>query len=156
MNPADNFLGCSKDVFHRNADVRDHDETASAFCTRENWQSAVLYLGQELEILGLPNPCAGGDVQGSQAGLDIVTLVNACSGLIHNLRAATKTVMELESRLQRLHNDLDRADEVTSRQKEVIEVGRRQVADADERERQAGIRLQEERDKLRQSKDEAR
>ena len=49
MNPgkAGNFLGCSKDVFHRNAELRGGEEgDPSAFCTRENWQSAVIYLSQ--------------------------------------------------------------------------------------------------------------
>ena len=29
----------------------------SDFCTRENWQTAVLYLAGEMETLGLPSPC---------------------------------------------------------------------------------------------------
>ena len=29
----------------------------SDFCTRENWQTAVLFLAQEMELLGLSSPC---------------------------------------------------------------------------------------------------
>jgi hypothetical protein len=29
----------------------------SEFCTRENWQTAVLFLAQEMELLALPSPC---------------------------------------------------------------------------------------------------
>ena len=43
------FLGCSQDVFspHGNED----------FCTRDNWQTAVLYLAQEMEVFGPASPC---------------------------------------------------------------------------------------------------
>jgi hypothetical protein len=30
---------------------------SSEFCTRENWQTAVLFLAQEMEQLGLASPC---------------------------------------------------------------------------------------------------
>lgn len=37
------FLGCSQDVFHRNAAA---SSAAEPFCTRDNWQGAVLFLTQ--------------------------------------------------------------------------------------------------------------
>ena len=59
-------------------------------------------------------------------------------------------------RLQRLHADLERAEEATRRQKEAAEAGRRAAFEAAERERQAGSRLQEERDRGKQAKEEVR
>ena len=48
------FLGCSQDVFRRN-DAR----RPEPFCTRDNWQSAVLYLSQvryrNLQLCTQPN-----------------------------------------------------------------------------------------------------
>jgi hypothetical protein len=36
----------------------------SEFCTRENWQTAVLFLAQEMELLALPSPCTKVGVEG--------------------------------------------------------------------------------------------
>ena len=58
MNPGQtgNFLGCSQDVFHRNAELRG-EQGDFPFCTRENWQSAVIYLSQEWcwTVVQIPN-----------------------------------------------------------------------------------------------------
>ena len=62
---------------------------------------------QELELLGLPSPCSS-----ESNSLDVVALVNTCSKLISNVRACTKSIVDHESRLQRLHADLERAEEV--------------------------------------------
>ena len=61
------FLGCSQDVFSPHG--------ADDFCTRENWQTAVLYLAQEMELLGLSSPCTKGGEEAGQASLDVITLV---------------------------------------------------------------------------------
>ena len=100
MNPGQsgNFLGCSQDVFHRNTELRGGEQGGdSPFCTRENWQSAVIYLSQELELLGLPSPCSN-EGDGTGNSLDVVALVNTCSKLISNVRACTKSIVDLESR----------------------------------------------------------
>jgi X breakpoint 2-interacting protein len=108
-------------------------------------------------LLGLASPCSNDPDSGTQGNsLDVIALVNTCSKLIQNLRACTKTILELETRLQRLHNDVDRAEEVSTRQREALEIGRRQAAEAAERERQSGMKLQEERDRLKMTKDENR
>ena len=64
--------------------------------------------------------------------------------------------IEWPPRLQRLHADLDRAEETSRRQKEAAEAGRRAAFEATERERQAGSRLQGGRDRGKQAKDEIR
>ena len=63
------------------------------FCTRDNWQTAVLYLAQEMEVFGLASPCtkpeAGGTLvasAGGQASLDVITLVNSSWMLIQMYR----------------------------------------------------------------------
>ena len=43
------FSGCTRDVFHRNV------EDEEPFCTQDNWQSAVMYLNQDIELQGLPS-----------------------------------------------------------------------------------------------------
>ena len=42
------FAGCSRDIFHRNT-----EEDESPFCTQENWQGSVIFLNQEVELMGL-------------------------------------------------------------------------------------------------------
>ena len=72
MNPgqAGNFLGCSQDIFHRNADG---EQGNAPFCTRDNWQSAVIYLSQELELLGLPSPCSNEYGEGGQGRYSVLS-----------------------------------------------------------------------------------
>ena len=60
------FVGCSQDVFSPHG----QDD----FCTRDNWQTAVIYLAQELELLGLASPCTKAEGEQSQASLDVITL----------------------------------------------------------------------------------
>ena len=62
----------------------------------------------------------------------------------------------MSPRLQRLHTDLERAEDAGRRQREAAEAGRRAAFEAGERERQAGCRLQEERDRCKQAKEEVR
>ena len=47
-NPDRQFAGCSRDIFHRNT-----EEDESPFCTQENWQGSVIFLNQEVELMGL-------------------------------------------------------------------------------------------------------
>ena len=58
------FLGCSRDIFHRNLEREEEP-----FCTQENWQNAVVFLNQELELNGWDSICS--DVQGN-GQLDVV------------------------------------------------------------------------------------
>ena len=41
------FAGCSRDVFHKN-----HEGEEEPFCTQDNWQNAVIFLNQELQLYG--------------------------------------------------------------------------------------------------------
>ena len=91
------FQGCSQDVFspHGNED----------FCTRDNWQTAVLYLAQEMEVFGLASPCtkpeAGGTLEasaGGQASLDVITLVNSSWRLIQIYRQVQRRHEEFRTK----------------------------------------------------------
>ena len=60
------FIGCSQDVFSPHG----QDD----FCTRDNWQTAVVYLANELEMFGLASPCTKGEADQTQSSLDVITL----------------------------------------------------------------------------------
>ena len=67
MEPGDTkFIGCSQDVFSPHG----QDD----FCTRDNWQTAVVYLANELEMFGLASPCTKGEADQTQSSLDVITL----------------------------------------------------------------------------------
>ena len=96
------FLGCSQDVFHRNA------PQDAPFCTRENWQGAVLFLTQELSNLGLPSPCAS-DEGGQGNNLDVISLVNIAFELVQSYKRCLKTIADMESQVQRVQCDLEQS-----------------------------------------------
>ena len=84
MSRGEEFLGCSQDVLHRNQPV------GGSFCAQENWQSAVLLLSQELQLLGFPTICPDG------GNFDVIALVNNTWDLAQNYRTTLKTVSDLE------------------------------------------------------------
>jgi hypothetical protein len=107
------FVGCSHDVFHRNQWHSD----LNPFCTKENWQSAVLALAQvctgicfyatlfdlirllqELDVLGLQSPCAS-DASG-QSNLDVVALVNITWNLLKLYRGSLSASADHEVKVR--------------------------------------------------------
>ena len=114
------FLGCSQDVFspHGNED----------FCTRDNWQTAVLYLAQEMEVFGLASPCtkpeAGGTLEasaGGQASLDVITLVNSSWRLIQMYRQVQRRHEDMETATRRAASDRERLLSTAEKQREEME-----------------------------------
>jgi len=142
------FLGCSQDVFSENGQ--------NDFCTRENWQTAVLYLAQEMEHYGLASPCTKGDSEQGQASLDVITLVNSSWKLIQMYRASQQTVQDMETTARRTVSDRDRLAASTARQKEALELRERAVAESNEKERQASEQVESGQQKLKVAKDEVR
>lgn len=89
-----NFAGCSRDLFHRNY------EDNEPFCTDENWQSSVIFLNQEIELLGLPSICSNDN--GGQSQLDVISLVNVSWALIQSSREKSKKLSELETQVNEM------------------------------------------------------
>lgn len=152
-NPSQ-FVGCSQDVFNATS--------SSEFCTRENWQTAVLYLAQEMESLGLASPCTRqlppqeGEEAAPQASLDVIQLVNSTWKLIELYRSSQRTIRDLESSACRSASDRERMLASTSRQREVIELRDRAMAESFEKERQSCEHLEICQQQLKGAKEEGR
>lgn len=86
------FAGCSRDVYHRNG-----EEEVEPFCTHENWQSAVIFLNQELELNALPSICNNDHGRGQ---LDVVSLVNVNWSLILGHKEKMKKISDLENQVR--------------------------------------------------------
>ena len=149
------FLGCSQDVFspHGNED----------FCTRDNWQTAVLYLAQEMEVFGLASPCtkqeAGGTLEasaGGQASLDVITLVNSSWRLIQMYRQVQRRHEDMETATRRAASDRERLLSTAVKQREEMEQRERMIAEAREQERQAGEAVEAGNLRLKAAKEEIR
>jgi len=141
-------LGCSQDVFSEHG--------AADFCTRENWQTAVLYLAQEMELLGLPSPCTKGGDEASQASLDVITLVNSSWRLIQLYRASQRTISDMETTARRAASDRERLVVSSQRQREVLELRERAMAESSEKERQASEAVESGQTRLKGAKEEVR
>ena len=142
------FLGCSQDVFSEHG--------AADFCTRENWQTAVLYLAQEMELLGLSSPCSKGSEEAGQASLDVITLVNSSWRLIQMYRSSQRTVTDMETSARRAASDRERLVASSQRQKEALQLRERAVAESSEKERQASEAMESGQSRLKGAKEEVR
>ena len=142
------FLGCSQDVFSPHG--------ADDFCTRENWQTAVLYLAQEMELLGLSSPCTKGGEEAGQASLDVITLVNSSWRLIQLYRSSQRTVTDMETAARRAASDRERLVASSQRQREMLELRERAVAESSEKERQASEAMESGQSRLKGAKEEVR
>ena len=87
------FAGCSRDIFHRNV-----EEDEVPFCTQENWQGSVVFLNQEVELLGLPSICQDNDT-GTGNQLDIIALVNVTWELIQSQKEKRKKISDQETQV---------------------------------------------------------
>ena len=105
------FAGCSRDVFHMNHEVEDEP-----FCTQDNWQNAVLFLNQELQLCGMwffflfsnqtnswilyltgwDPICCDGNGNGQ---LDVVSLLNVAWAVLQNNKEKMKKITDLESQV---------------------------------------------------------
>ena len=142
------FLGCSQDVFSEHG--------AEDFCTRENWQTAVLYLAQEMELLGLSSPCTKGGDEASQASLDVITLVNSAWRLVQMYRSSQRTVTDMETSARRAASDRERLVVSSQRQQQMLELRERAVAESSEKERQASEAVESGQSRLKGAKEEVR
>jgi len=150
MSHGEQFLGCTQDVFNANA-------APSDFCTRENWQSAVLYLAGELETLGLPSPCTKADGEEElQSSLDVIALVNSAWRLVQLYRSSKKTIVDLETLVRRTASDRDRLMASAAKQRDTIQQRERLVAESSEKERQASEQMETGNQKLKGAKEEVR
>lgn len=86
------FVGCSRDIFHRNI------EDDEPFCTQENWQSSVIFLNQEVELMGLPSICSS---ENGASQLDVISMVNVSWSLVQGHKEKLKRVAELETQVCR-------------------------------------------------------
>ena len=145
-----NFLGCSQDVFSPHG----QDD----FCTRDNWQTAVLYLAQEMEIFGLASPCTKNDDSGeqNQASLDVITLVNSSWKLIQMYRSCQRRFEDMETATRRAASDRERLMASTAKQRDEIEQRERVIAETREQERQASELVEAGNVKLKAAKEEIR
>ena len=149
------FLGCSQDVFSPHGQEE--------FCTRDNWQTAVLYLAQEMEVFGLASPCtkpeAGLSMEagaGGQASLDVITLVNSSWRLIQMYRQAQRRHEDMETATRRAASDRERLLSSAVKQRDEMEQRERMIAEAREQERQAGEAVEAGNQKLKAAKEEIR
>ena len=85
------FAGCSSDVYHRNLE---EDETP--FCNQENWQGSVVFLNQEVELMGLQSIC---DKTNGNNQLDVIALVNIAWELIQSQKDKRKKISEQETQV---------------------------------------------------------
>ena len=85
------FAGCSSDVYHRNLE---EDETP--FCNEENWQGSVVFLNQEVELMGLQSIC---DKANGNNQLDVIALVNIAWELIQSQKDKRKKISEQETQV---------------------------------------------------------
>ena len=86
------FAGCSRDIFHHNV-----EEDELPFCTQENWQGSVVFLNQEVELMGLPSICDNDTGTGNQ--LDIIALVNVTWDLIQSQKDKRKKISDQETQV---------------------------------------------------------
>ena len=84
------FVGCSRDIFHRNI------EDDEPFCTQENWQSSVIFLNQEVSLFGLPSICSNDN---GKSQLDVISLINVTWSLIQGQKDSNKKMTEQENQV---------------------------------------------------------
>ena len=142
------FLGCSQDVFSPHG----QDD----FCTRDNWQTAVLYLAQEMEGFGLASPCTKTEGGDSQASLDVITLVNSSWKLTQMFRSCQRRFEDMETATRRAASDRERLMNSAAKQREEIEQRERMIAETKEQERQASELVEATNNKLKAAKEEVR
>lgn len=107
---------------------------------------------QELDHLGFASPCSNDDT--GQGNLDVIALVNIAWDLVGSYKRCLKTITDLEAQMQRLHCDVEQFHNVSAKQRDLIESKNRLVWDLSEKERQANVKLLQEREKLKTVKDE--
>ena len=86
------FAGCSRDVFHMNHEVEDEP-----FCTQDNWQSAVMYLNQDIELQGLPSIY---NVEQGQSQLDVISLINVTWALLQTQKEKQRKISEQDAQVR--------------------------------------------------------
>ena len=90
-NPEREFSGCTRDVFHRNI------EEDEPFCTQDNWQSAVMYLNQDIELQGLPSIY---NVEQGQSQLDVISLINVTWALLQTQKEKQRKISEQDAQVR--------------------------------------------------------
>jgi hypothetical protein len=116
----------------------------------------VLYVAQELELLGLPSPCTKGGEEAGQASLDVITLVNSSWRLIQLHRQQQRTICDMETSARRAASDRERLVASGRRQRDALELRERAVAESSEKERQASEAAESGQRGLKGAKEEVR
>ena len=146
---SEDFAGCSHDVLNRN-----ELSGSTTFCSQDNWQSSVMILAQELELLGYPSPCS--NQEGFEERLDVVSLVNTAWSMLQSYKSCLKVISDMEDRLKRVSSDIDDLRLSKARQKELIESKERQISEVVERERQVTKQVKDEQDVAKNAKEQVR
>lgn len=140
------FAGCSSDVYHRNLE---EDETP--FCNQENWQGSVVFLNQEVELMGLQSIC---DKTNGNNQLDVIALVNIAWELIQSQKDKRKKISEQETQIRKLHSDVEQLHINAQRLRDLIEYKERQAHAAENNEKQTMVANTQIQSDLKKAKDE--
>ncbi|XP_027236528.2 afadin- and alpha-actinin-binding protein [Penaeus vannamei] len=122
------------------------------FCTTNNMQSAVVYLSQELQGLGLN--C--GLIETGSQKVNLVALINACWEVSRLYRSSVHDCNTLQDQRRRDAADMNHFQSSIRDLRGTIDDKERQVCDAQERERQAVTVNKALASKLKAEKEEAR
>ena len=165
-NPEREFSGCTRDVFHRNI------EEDEPFCTQDNWQSAVMYLNQDIELQGLPSIY---NVEQGQSQLDVISLINVTWALLQTQKEKQRKISEQDAQVghksflvhldlcntlkkilqvRRLNGDIEHLQTNSQRLRDLIEYKERQASDLECREKQAQVSSTQFRNELKVAKEE--
>jgi len=142
------FAGCSRDVFHMNHEVEDEP-----FCTQDNWQNAVLFLNQELQLCGWDPICCDGNGNGQ---LDVVSLLNVAWAVLQNNKEKMKKITDLESQIRRNNTDIEQMHCNSMKLKDLLDFKDKQINEIDSKEIQALLANQQIQLELKLSKEETK
>ncbi|XP_047483117.1 afadin- and alpha-actinin-binding protein-like isoform X1 [Penaeus chinensis] len=122
------------------------------FCTTNNMQSAVVYLSQELQGLGLN--C--GLIETGSQKVNLVALINACWEVSRLYRSSVHDCNTLQDQRRRDAADMNHFQNSIRDLRGTVDDKERQVCDAQERERQAVTVNKALASKLKAEKEEVR
>ncbi|XP_045625539.2 afadin- and alpha-actinin-binding protein B [Procambarus clarkii] len=134
---------------HRNSSAL---ESLPYFCTTANLPSAVVYLSQELQGMGLSCPL----IETGSQRVNLVALVNTCWEVTQLYRASVRDSNTLHDQKRRDAADLNHLQSNIRDLRGNVEEKERLVCDAQERERQAVLVSKTLASKLKSEKEEVR
>uniref|UniRef100_A0A3Q3L9M1 Synovial sarcoma, X breakpoint 2 interacting protein b n=1 Tax=Mastacembelus armatus TaxID=205130 RepID=A0A3Q3L9M1_9TELE len=123
----------------------------STFCTEDNVQECLLHISQEMSSLGLPPVWT--ESSGSSE-LNVVAVLNCMYDLIQLHRRGIQTLENMEVEQLKSNSNVDYLQFTSSRQKEQLELAKRENTGLLERERQLQLKVKSLQNFLKNEKEE--